>query len=481
MARKDVDMTQGNIIRHYIGFAAPLALGLLFQQLYNTVDAAVIGHFGPPNALGAVTSVGSIVNMMVGVFNGLSLGTGVVLSQAYGAHDEDRIGKVVHTTIKATLILCVIATLVGLIIAKPALAWMKTKPEHLAMSTTYLMTYFAGISGLLIYNMGSAILRAVGDSKRPLYFLIFSAGLNTLLDLLFVIVFKWGVFGVALATIIAQGASAVLVIWVLMREQGAYGLRLKQLRIDRAELGRIFSLGLPSSIQQGLTSFSNVFVMRYINDFLVHAAAIDGWGAYNKLDAFLMVPVMAIAQASTTFVGQNWGAKQPERARRGVRYGVWMSLACLITLAAVMLLFTEPLLHIITSDQGAITYGARFIRIITPFYVTICFNQLYAGALRGVGSAKAPMFIFLGSFVAFRQLYLALVGAIFTPEFVASVADSAFTTWLVNMNLIADSTDLIFFPIALAFPMGWIMASTLLIIFYRRSKLFRGEAAELQG
>lgn len=481
MARKDVDMTQGNILKHYISFAAPLALGLLFQQLYNTVDAAVIGHFGPENALGAVTSTGSIVNMLVGIFNGLSLGTGVVLSQAYGAHDEKRIGKIVHTTIMATLILCVLATALGLMIAKPSLVWMKTNPEHMEMSTTYLMTYFAGISGLLIYNMGSAILRAVGDSRRPLYFLIFSAVLNTGLDLLFVIAFGWGVFGVAFATIVAQGASALLVMWVLLREPHAYGIRIRELRIDPYEFRQIFSLGLPSSIQQGLTSFSNVFVMRYVNDF--GAACTDGWGAYNKLDMFLMVPVMAIAQASTTFVGQNWGAMQPRRARQGVRYGVWMSLACLVTLAAVMLIFTEPLLYIITNDENAITYGARFIRIITPFYVTICFNQLYAGALRGIGSARAPMFIFLGSFVAFRQVYLYVTSLIFTPALVESLQDSAFTTFLVNMNLIGDKLDLAFFPMALAFPMGWIMASLLLIICYRRSRLFRGvqDGMELQG
>ena len=476
MARKDVDMTQGNILRHYIGFAAPLALGLLFQQLYNTVDAAVIGHFGQANALGAVTSTGSIVNMLIGIFNGLSLGTGVVLAQAYGSHDEERVKKVVHTTIKATLYLCVIATLVGLVIAKPALNWMKTNQEQMQMATTYLMSYFAGISGLLIYNMGSVILRAVGDSRRPLYFLIFSALLNTGLDFLFVVVFKWNVFGVALATIIAQGASAVLVMWVLLREPQAYGIRISELKIDREEFRRIFSLGLPSSIQQGLTSFSNVFVMRYVNDF--GAACTDGWGAYNKLDMFLMVPVMAIAQASTTFVGQNWGAKQPERARQGVRYGVWISLACLLTLAAVMMIFTEGLLTIITSDPDAIKYGTRFIRIITPFYVTICFNQLYAGALRGIGSARTPMVIFLASFVAFRQVYLFLTDLIFTPELVASLSDSWITQFLLSHKLIENELDLGFFPMALAFPMGWFLASTLLIICYRRSKLFRAECKE---
>ncbi len=453
LARKDVDMTQGNILKHYLSFAAPLAVGLLFQQLYNAVDAAIIGNFGPENALGAVTSTGSIVNMLIGIFNGLSLGTGVVLSQAYGAHDEKRIHKVVHTTMLSTLILCVIATVIGLVIAKPALIMMKTPDKIMDMSLTYLTTYFAGISGLLIYNMGSAILRAVGDSKRPLYFLIFSAVVNTVLDLVFVIAFDMGVFGVALATIIAQGASAVLVVCVLLKEKGAYGLRLPNLHIDRKEFKAIFSLGLPSSIQQGLTSFSNVFVMSYVNEF--GPDCTSGWGAYNKLDMFLMVPVMALAQASTTFVGQNWGARQLERAKRGVRYGVMMSMVCLVTLAALVLLFADPLLHLITNNPAEIAYGIRFIRIITPFYITTCFNQMYAGALRGIGSARTPMFIFLGSFVAFRQAYLFLVNL------------------LVSGWVIGHLSDAHFFLMSLAFPMGWMFASALLIVFYRRSKLFK--------
>ncbi len=457
MSRKDVDMTQGGIIKHYLAFAAPLAVGLLFQQLYNAVDAAVIGNFGPPNAIGAVTSVGSIINMLIGVFNGLSLGTGVVLSQAYGAHDEDRIRKVVHTTMLSTLILCVIATVVGLMIARPALKLMNTPDEIMEMATTYLTTYFSGVSGLLIYNMGSAILRAVGDSRRPLYFLVFSAVLNTALDLVFVIVFDMGVFGVALATIVAQGASAVLIVYVLMKEKSAYGLRLPELRIDKGEFKSIFRLGLPSSVQQGITSFSNVFVMAYVNAF--GADCTSGWGAYNKLDAFLMVPVMALAQASTTFVGQNWGARQFERAKRGVRYGLWMSMTCLVTLAAAVMIFAEPLLHLITKNPAEIAFGRRFVSIITPFYVTVCFNQMYGGALRGIGDAKTPMFIFLGSFVAFRQLYL------------------GFTNLLVNWGVIENLSDPHFFLMSLAFPMGWILASALLIIFYRRSRLFQKDFA----
>ncbi len=457
MARKDVDMTKGNILKHYLSFAAPLALGLLFQQMYNAVDAAVIGNFGPENALGAVTSTGTIANMLIAVFNGLSVGAGVVISQAYGAHDEKRIRKVVHTTMMATIILSVVGTAVGILITRPALTWMNTDPRIMEMAATYLTTYFAGITGLLIYNMGSAILRAVGDSKRPLYFLVFSAVLNTVLDLVFVIVFDMGVFGVAFATIIAQGASAALVLYVLMKEKAVYGLSLRELAIDKAEFMAVFRVGLPSAVQQGLTSFSNVFVMSYVNAF--GADCTSGWGAYSKLDAFLMVPVMAIAQASTTFVGQNWGARQPERARRGVRCGVLMSLTCLISLVAIMLIFADPLLHIITRNPGEIAYGMRFIRIITPFYVTTCFNQLYAGALRGIGSATTPMFIFLASFVAFRWAYLNVMSS------------------LLKAGVIAHLGDTHFFLMSLAYPMGWMMASLLLIIFYRRSRLFRGELA----
>lgn len=449
MARKDVDMTQGNILKHYISFAAPLLLGLLFQQMYNAVDTMVVGQFVGETALAAVGSTGTIVNMLIGLFNGLSLGTGVVLSQAYGAKNPERIKTVVHTTITATLYLCVFATVAGLLITRPSLNLMNTDPAVFDEAALYLTTYFAGISGLLIYNMGSAILRAVGDSRRPLYFLIFSAGVNTVLDLLFVIGFNMGVFGVALATIIAQGLSAVLVLIVLTRERSVYGLRWRELRIDRTELGRIFRIGLPSSIQQGLTSFSNVFVMRYVNAF--GAACTAGWAAYSKLDMFLMVPVMALAQASTTFVGQNWGARRPERARQGVRYGVWMSLGCMAVLAAALMIFARPLLHLITQDRDVLDYGERFVHIITPFYLCICFNQMYGGALRGIGNSASPTLIMLASFVGFRQLYLYLTHL-----------------WL-GQNFLA---------VSLAYPMGWIAASTLLYICYRCSKLFRPLPAE---
>ena len=239
---------------------------------------------------------------------------------------------------------------------------------------------------------------------------------------------------------------------VLLREPQAYGLRWKDMHIDRGEFSQIFRIGLPSSIQQGLTSFSNVMVMSYVYEFGKECAS--GWGAYSKLDAFLMVPVMAIGQASTTFVGQNWGARQLERARKGVRYAVCMSMLCLAVMAILLLVFAQPLVRLITRDEAEISFGLRFIRIITPFYLTICFNQMYAGALRGIGSAKTPMIIFLASFVGFRQLYLAGMNL------------------LIQGRVIGYQSDAHFFLMALAFPMGWMLASALLIIFYRRSRLF---------
>lgn len=242
---RDADMTQGNILRQYIDFALPLTVGLLFQQLYSAVDSIVVGNFVGETALGAVGSTGNIINMLIGVCNGLSLGAGAVISQAYGAKNHERISKAVHTTMLMTFLLCIVATAVGVAIVKPSLQLMRTPDSMLVEATEYLTIYFVGIAGLLIYNMGSAILRAVGDSRRPLYFLVFSAVVNTVLDLLFVICFHMGVAGVAYATIIAQAASAVLVLYVLTKENASFGLRWNKLRIDGRTMKEILLMACP--------------------------------------------------------------------------------------------------------------------------------------------------------------------------------------------------------------------------------------------
>ena len=442
MARKDADMTRGDIWRHFLSFSVPLAIGLLFQQLYNTVDSVVVGQYVGQEALAAVGSTGSIINMLIALCNGLSMGAGVLISQCYGAHDEKRLHTAVQTTVTVAFLLCIAATAVGLMLVRPMLRMMQTPENVFGESEQYLTLYFCGISGLLLYNVGSAILRAVGDSRRPLFFLVFSALTNTVLDIVFVVKFGMGVRGVALATIIAQGLSAVLVLIALTREKGAYGIRWRHLGISMPELKSVFAMGAPAGIQQALTSFSNVFVQSYINAF--GSACMAGWNGYNKLDAFLTVPVMAIAQASTTFVGQNWGGDKPHRARKGVRFALIAALCCMAALAVLLMCFARPLMHLFSPDQEVIDFGVRFIHIITPFYVTICFNQIFAGALRGIGNARTPMLIMLGSFVVFRQLYLLV---------------SSWLGWG-------------FVGVALAYPLGWVVCSALLTISYRRSELF---------
>ena len=444
VARTDSDMTQGSIWRHLVRFSVPMALGLLFQQLYNTVDTVVVGQFVGQHAQAAVGSTGSIINTVVGFCAGLATGASVVISQRYGAHDRQGLGKAVHTTIAVTFIVSLIATLVGQIIIDPMLRFMQTPEEVMGEAHTYLSIYFAGITGILFYNMGSGILKAVGDSRRPLIFLIFSALLNTALDLLFVLAFGMGVDGVAYATILSQLISALLILVTLTREERDYGLRWKELRIDRESLRNILKIGMPSSVQSAITAFSNVFVQSYINYF--GSACMAGYGIYNKVDAFALIPVQAISMSSTTFVGQNWGAEQKKRAREGVRTATLMSLASTVILGLMVFVLARPLLFIFSPKEEVVEFGERFIRIVTPFYITICFNQIYAGALRGVGDATMPTVIMLASFVVFRQIYLAVTKALGAG----------------------------FLAVALAYPMGWIMCSTLLVIRYFGSVLVKG-------
>ena len=324
-ARRDVDMTQGSITRHLIQFALPLLAGNVFQQLYNMVDTWVVGNFVSNEAFSAVGTVGPIINMLIGFFMGLSSGAGVVISQYYGAHRPEKVRDTVHTAMVLTLVLCAAFTALGLALIPAMLDLMNTPAEVLPESTAYLSIYFSGITGLLIYNMGSGILRAVGDSRRPFYFLVVSAVLNTGLDLLFVIRFHLGVAGVAWATIIAQSVSAVLVLAVLMRTDSCVRVELRRLRVHWDMLKKIVRVGIPAALQMAVTAFSNVFVQSYINHF--GADCMSGWTAYTKIDQLMFLPMQSLALSATTFVGQNLGAGDTPRAQQGVRRALGISLA----------------------------------------------------------------------------------------------------------------------------------------------------------
>ena len=401
------DMTDGSIIKQITLFALPLMLGNVFQMLYNTVDSIVVGNFVGKQALAAVGSTTMIVNMMVFFFNGFSTGAGVVIANYFGARNMEKLHKAIETTMAATFLLSVLFTVAGVAAVKPMLRFMATPEDVFGEATVYLQIYIGGISGLLVYNMGSGILRAVGDTMRPLYFLIFTSVLNTLLDLLFVLGLHSGIEGVAWATIISQFISAFLILLLLTRSKDIYRLTWRDLKIDRGILGGIFAVGLPAGIQSVITAFSNVFVQSYVNFF--GSSCMAGWSCYNKLDQFVMLPMQSMAMAATTFVSQNIGAGRERRADQGTVITVSMSVGVTAVIVALLCLFAAPAVRLFSPDESVIEYGVLFIRANCFFLLFNCVNHVLAGALRGRGDSKGPMIIMLLAFVGIRQVYLFVV------------------------------------------------------------------------
>ena len=401
------DMTEGSIIKQVTLFALPLMLGNIFQMLYNTVDSIVVGNFVGKQALAAVGSTTMIVNMMVFFFNGFSTGAGVVIANYFGARNMEKLHKAIETTMAATFLLSVLFTVAGVAAVKPMLRFMATPEDVFGEATVYLQIYIGGISGLLVYNMGSGILRAVGDTMRPLFFLVLTSVVNIILDLVFVVGFHSGIEGVAWATIISQFISAFLTLLLLTRSKDIYRLTWVDLKIDRGILGEIFAVGLPAGIQSIITAFSNVFVQSYINFF--GSSCMAGWSCYNKLDQFVMLPMQSMAMAATTFVSQNIGAGRERRADQGTVITVSMSVGITAVIVALLCLFAAPAVRLFSPDQSVIEYGVLFIRANCFFLLFNCVNHVLAGALRGRGDSKGPMIIMLLAFVGIRQIYLFVV------------------------------------------------------------------------
>ena len=435
-------MTEGNIARHLVNFALPLLIGNIFQQFYNTVDTWVVGNYVSNEAFSAVGTVGPIINMLIGLFGGMSSGASVVIAQYYGAHRNDKVKEAVHTSAALTLILCVAFTVIGLLLIQPMLRLMKTPVEVLPESTAYLTIYFAGMSGLMIYNMGSGILRAVGDSTRPFYFLVVSAVLNIVLDLVFVIAFDMGVRGVGFATIIAQGVSALLISLSLLHSESCVRLRVRDLRINGKMLRKVIRVGIPAGLQMTITGFSNVFVQSYINHF--GADCMSGWTAYSKIDQLLILPMQSVGLASTTFVGQNLGQSKVDRAKQGIRTALLMAVAVTFCVMIPVIVFAPQLVAFFNDKPEVIGYGTLLLRYISPFYLVCCINQVYAGALRGSGNSRVPMVIMLVSFVLFRQCYLYVMANFVSNEVV---------------------------PIVLGYPAGWVLCSLITLVYYKRTKI----------
>ena len=428
------------MVRQILLFTIPLFLGNILQQLYNTVDVAVVGRYVSSAALAAVGSSSPIINILVGFYSGVSTGACAVIARLFGAEERKQMQQAVHTTLWLTLLLGGCSMVFGIVASPTILRLMRAPEDVFVEAVVYLRIYFCGIWALMLYNMGSAILQAVGDSKRPLYFLCFTSGVNIVLDVLFVVVFHWGIAGVAWATVIAQALSAALVLWVLYRQQDLFGLRPREIRCHRAFLSQVLQIGLPSGLQRSITSISNAMVQSYVN--LFGTMVMAGFSAYMKVDVFLGLPMQSLSLAIVTFVGQNMGAGKLERAKKGVF--VTAILVCVINISCCLFLwlFGREVLGIFSTDQTVLDYGEQILRLLLPFYFLLGLAQLYAGALRGFGDAVAPMGIMIGCYVVLRQVFLWAATRVF------------------------HSVDIIIWN----YPITWFAAFAVVFLYYKRGK-----------
>ena len=387
-------ITEGVIWKKLLFFFFPILLGTFFQQFYNTIDMVIVGRFVGKEALASVGgSAGQITNLVIGFFTGLSTGAGVIVSQYYGARDTKTLNDSLHTAYAFSIAGGVFFMILGILCSPVLLRWMNTSPELIASSEVYLRIYFAGIVFIFIYNIGSGILRATGDSRRPLYYLIICCFLNIILDLVMVMGFHLGIAGAAAATVLAQAVSAVLVTSALMRSSDIYQLQLKKIRIHRRVLKSQLYLGLPGGFQSVMYSLSNIIIQAAINVFGTDTTA--AWAAYGKLDAVFWMINSAFGMSITTFVGQNYGAGRRDRIRKSTRICLVMDLCSSVFMCTFLILFRVPLFRIFTDDPNVVQIGAYMLKLITPTYVIFVFIEILSGSLRGISDVMIPTFLTL--------------------------------------------------------------------------------------
>ena len=399
-------MTEGSIQKKLIGFALPLFLGNLFQQLYNAVDSLIVGNFAGSTALAAVSSAGNLIFLIIGFFNGISMGAGVVIARFIGAEDKKNTELSVHTTVALGLVSSVLMTLIGVGLTPFILKLMSTPDSVYAQSVMYFRVYFAGSLGFVMYNIFMGILQASGDSKHPLYYLMFSSLINVVLDLILIAGFHMGAGAAAFATVISQLSSAILCLRRLMRVEADYRIDFKKLGMTAKMVKRILHFGLPSGLQNSIMAFSNVVIQSYINSF--GAMAMAGIGAYVKVEGFMFIPVTSFCMAITTFVSQNIGAGKIERMKKGVRFGAFCTLASAEFLGVLLFVFAEPIVRLFDSNPDVVFYGVERAHIVTLFFFMCAFTHFMSAVLRGVGKPMVPMFVFLFCWCVARILILTI-------------------------------------------------------------------------
>ena len=438
------NMTEGNIKKLVIRFAIPVMLSNLFQQLYNSVDSLIVGNFLGKEALAAVSSSGPLIFLLVSFFNGTAMGAGVVISRYYGAGENEKVSRAVHTNVAFGLVSGTLLTIVGMAATPVILRWMGTAPEVLPNSISYFRYYFLGALAIVMYNIFTGIMNAVGDSKRPMQYLIFSSVLNVILDLLFVGVFRMGVGSAAVATTISQAASALLCLRRLMTKGLVCQVIPSRIRFHKDMLKEIVRFGLPTGIQNSVIAIANVIVQSNINSFGTEAMA--AYGSYSKIEGFAFLPITCFAMAMTTFIGQNLGAKKYERAKEGARFGITISLT-LAELIGVLIFALSPLLiRLFNDDPEVIRLGVQQARTEALFYFLLAFSHIIAGICRGAGRAVIPMGIMLTVWCVIRIIYITIM-----MQFVHEIE---YIYW--------------------AYPLTWGISSVIYLIYYCKSDWIHG-------
>ena len=436
MHKQQTSLLQGSIWKGMTAFAVPILLGQIFQQLYNTADALIVGRYLSDSEYAAVTSTGSLVFLLVGFFGGIAVGAGVVIARYFGAKDDTRLSISVHTTVLFGIAAGVFLTVFGMIFTPWMLDVMGTPQEVMPYSVSYFRYYFAGAMAIVLYNLCMGILRAVGDSTHPLYYLIFSSLVNIALDFLFVGVLGWGVWSAALATTISQFVSVILCLIRLFRFKTSYQLRLRRLRMDMPMLREIIRYGLPSGVQNSIIAFANVIVQTNINSFGQDTVA--GCGTYAKLEGFAFLPITCFTMALTTFVSQNLGARQYDRAKKGTRFGI---VACVIMaelIGVALIVFAKPLMELFTDNAEAVKIGIRQAQVESLFYCMLSFSHCIAAIMRGAGKPMVPMFVMLGTWCAVRVAYISILVPIVQKS------------WVIFS----------------AYPLTWTLSSIIFLVFY---------------
>ena len=424
-------MLEGSIWKGLIFFALPILLGNLFQQLYNTADTLIVGNFIGKEALAAVSSSGNLIQLMIGLLQGTAMGAGILIAKHFGAKDREQLQLAVHTGLTFALVGGLILSAVGMVVTPLILRWMGTPEDVLPNSIAYFRTYFAGVWTTFLYNMCTGILRNVGDSRRPLYYLILSSGLNVALDLLFVAVFHWGVASAALATVISQLVSALLCLWQLTHTQELCRVELRKLRIHGPTLRQLVQFGLPSGIQHSVTSIANVVVQSNINAFGSNAMA--GCGSYSKIEGFAFLPVTCFSMGLATFVGQNLGARQHDRVRQGVRFALPCAMLMAEGIGLLIWLGAPWLIALFNADPDVVAYGVRQARVVALFYPMLTLSHCMAGVFRGAGKSTVPMVVMMGVWCVFRVLYITVMVALFHDITVVFTAYPV--TWTISSIL----------------------------------------------